>query len=96
MEGLPGDNIIDNNEREIIEIGVAIVNKYVGLSYQMSYNMKDFNIVIGNEFRVKRDSLVIKGKLKPPLTDTDEYCNILKSKIKYWNGKEFVYRNNLN
>lgn len=48
-----------------------------------------------SDYRVRRDSLVVHGKLQFALTDIDEYCNISKSKILYWNGKEFVYKNQL-
>lgn len=63
--------------------------------YQMNYNLRDFEILIGNGYRSMRDSLVVQGKLKPPLTDTEEYCNLLLSQIQYWNGSEFVSKNGL-
>lgn len=83
-------------EQNKLSIGI-IPNNFVRSQYMYFYNFHNinFNIVIGNEFRVLRDSLVVKGKLKPPFTDTDEYCNLLISQIKYWNGKEFVYKNEL-
>lgn len=67
----------------------------VSIHYYYNYLLNNFEIIVGNGFRVMRDSLVVHGKLKPPLTDTDEYCNLLISQIKYWNGKEFVYRKDL-
>ncbi|MCX6151391.1 MAG: hypothetical protein NTX22_12745 [Ignavibacteriales bacterium] len=60
--------------------------------FLVGYNLKDIEIKIENSFRIQRDTLVVHGKLKPPLTDTPEYCNIIKSQILYWNGKKFVKR----
>lgn len=78
-----------------IHIVVEVEFNKAHFSYIFNTNTKNFEMVIGNDFRVMRDSLVVHGKLKPPLTDTEEYCNILKSQIKYWNGKEFVFRKDL-
>lgn len=72
MESIYGDDILDLINKNIIAIPVILDDKNVGLSYHINYNMIDFDIVIGSTFRVKRDSLVVHGKLKPPLTDTDE------------------------
>lgn len=61
------------------------------IGYRVDYNFKDIEVIILSNFRAKRDSLVAHGKLNPPFTDTDEYCDIIKSHIKYWNGKDFVH-----
>jgi len=66
--------------------------KSSSLWYQVDYNLKDINIIVGNQFRVMRDSLVARGELQPPLTDTEEYKNILKSKILYWKNGKWVKR----
>ncbi|MBU2507949.1 MAG: hypothetical protein KJ799_14670 [Bacteroidetes bacterium] len=48
------------------------------------------DIVIGDEFRILRDSVIAKGLLSPPYTSTKEFSNSLRNQIKYWTGKEFV------
>lgn len=66
------------------------VNYHNVIEYKYNPINTDFDIVIGSDFRVARDTLVAHGKLPLPLTDTPEYCNILKKQILFWNGKEFV------
>ncbi|MBK7978804.1 MAG: hypothetical protein IPK06_02075 [Ignavibacteriae bacterium] len=66
------------------------------IGYRVDYNFKDIEVIIQSNFRARRDSLVAHGKLNPPFTDTDEYCNIIKSNIKYWNGKDFVHYSEFN
>ncbi len=44
----------------------------------------------GDDFQKKRDSLVVKGILNPPLTNTTEYFDSLKKQLRYWNGAKFV------
>lgn len=61
-----------------------------GFGVELSTNLMDYSIVIHSDFRVLRDTLVAHGKLKPPLTDTPEYCNLLISQIRVWDGKKFV------
>jgi len=63
--------------------------------YNWYYKKNEFDIAIGNELRVPRDSLVAHGKLPLPYTDTKEYRELLKSQIRYWNGKDFVKREGL-
>jgi len=63
-----------------------------GITYKLNYNRKDFEIVVGNNFRVRRDSLVAKGILSPPLTDTKEYFDLIRSQILYWNGTDLTPR----
>jgi hypothetical protein len=47
-------------------------------------------IETGDNFQHDRDRLVKEGKLSPPLTYTEEYFNILRNNIKYWDGERFV------
>ncbi|MBK7107013.1 MAG: hypothetical protein IPH62_17205 [Ignavibacteriae bacterium] len=95
IEGIPlGSSLLFSNENKFL-INVEFGVNQVSIHYYYNYLLNNFEIIVGNGFRVMRDSLVVHGKLKPPLTDTDEYCNLLISQIKYWNGKEFVYRKDL-
>ncbi len=61
-----------------------------GICYE--YNLKEnyFMASVQGLFRIKRDSLVAKGLLPRPFTDTKEYIQSLINQIKEWNGKEFV------
>ena len=52
-------------------------------------------LIIFDEFRTIRDSLVSQGKLKLPYTDTPEYKNIIKSKILYLKNGKWVNREEL-
>jgi hypothetical protein len=62
------------------------------IEYQLYNNFKDFDLIIFDEFRTVRDSLVAHGKLNLPYTDTPEYKNIIKSKILYYKGGKWVRR----
>lgn len=58
--------------------------------YNWDYSTDDFNLAIGNDFQLLRDSLVSIGKLSYPLTDTKEYRELLRRQILAWNGKKFI------
>ncbi len=62
---------------------------------KLDYNLKDFDFIVDNQFRVTRDSLVAHGKLKLPYTDTKEYVELYKSKILYWHNGKWVKREEL-
>ncbi len=57
---------------------------------KLDYNLKDIDIIIDSEFRILRDSLVAKGVLKSPYTDTEEYKAILKQNTLYWKNGNWV------
>ncbi|MFH0736658.1 MAG: hypothetical protein V1773_00915 [bacterium] len=61
--------------------------------FQVRFN-PDFSfadIVILDSFLTKRDSVIAKGLLSAPLTNTKVFSMSLRNQIKYWNGKEFVH-----
>jgi hypothetical protein len=60
------------------------------INYKMDYNFRDIEIIINSAFGFRRDNLVSLGKLNPPLTNTKEYSEVIKSQILYWNGREFI------
>lgn len=76
------------------EYTIEDMNK-IGIQYYLDYNLKDFDITPTSSFAWDRDKLVIEKKLSPPLTDTEEFRELIKSQIKYWNGKDFVKREDL-
>jgi hypothetical protein len=65
------------------------------LLYRLNINNLDINIFIDDNYRLLRDSLVSKGKLNPPFTDTKEYINNLKNQILYWKNGKWVKREEL-
>ena len=65
------------------------------IGYAIEKNFKDITITIGSGFRVRRDTLVARGILKPPYTDTEAYKNIIKSHILYWTGNNWAHRKDL-
>ena len=82
------------NEKKRIGVSLDEDRKsiYLGQAPLVVFN-KDFSnpeVVIADDFRSLRDSIVVAGKLNPPLTDTPEYAKILEDQIRYWNGEEFV------
>lgn len=53
------------------------------------------DVIIISSFRVFRDSLVHRGKLNPPYTDTKEYKEIIKNSVLYWKNSKWVRREEL-
>lgn len=80
----------DNLERMSVNTSESGSPYAGGVVYRMRYDLNDVNLFIGSDFRVLRDSVVAKGLLSYPLTDTPEYCELLASQILYWTGSEFV------
>jgi len=62
---------------------------------KLDYKLKDIDIVVGNEFRIERDTLVAQGKLNLPFTDTKAFKEIIKSNILYWNNGKWVKRKDI-
>ena len=97
MSGIDRGTLIDetfeNLYRWIIMVNDRLEDGSIWV--KLDYNLKDFDFVIGDQFRVNRDSLVAKGKLSPPYTDTQEYKNIIKSNILYWKDGKWVKRKDL-
>lgn len=80
-----------SNSRIIFSIDEGI-NPRASLSYNVKYDWKNISIIVGNTFRVVRDTLVAHNILNPPFTDTKEYVNLLKDQILYWENNSFVTR----
>ena len=66
-----------------------------GIDYLVSKDFNSIHIVINDDYARIRDPYVKSGRLKPPLSDTQEYRNLLISQILYWNGKKFVRKEQL-
>ena len=66
-----------------------------GIDYLVSKDFNSIHTVINDDYARIRDPYVKSGRLKPPLSDTQEYRNLLISQILYWNGKKFVRKEQL-
>jgi hypothetical protein len=73
----------------------SMIDRLPLMDYRLKSNLKDFNIYVSSSFRVVRDSLVARGFLKEPYTDTREYIELQKSKILYWKNGKWVKRKDL-
>lgn len=85
----------ENNKKFIFSTAFPKTVDDAKVGYEVNYNLKDIDVVILSTFRVRRDTLVTHGKLEPPYTDTEEYKNIIKSKILYWRDGNWVKREEL-
>ncbi len=63
------------------------------LIYRLNVKSLELNIFIDDNYRISRDTLVAKGKLKPPFTDTKEYITNLKNQILYWQPTSAINKN---
>jgi hypothetical protein len=91
-------SLLFDNKMQKVEFSTLIPNhnKNFELGYEISSNFKAADIVVGSTFRVQRDTLVAHGILKRPFTDTEEYKDLIKSKILYWKDGKWVHRKDLN
>lgn len=71
------------------------LNRITMIEYQLKPNLLDFNLYVGSGFRVLRDTIVAKGLLSEPYTDTKEYIEIQKQNILYWHNDNWVNRNQI-
>jgi hypothetical protein len=92
MENLTEASLTDTKDEHTYSFRVNEGAGYTseGITYSLNYNFKDVGILIGNNFRVRRDSLVAHGILPLPYTDTEAYKDLLKSQILYWTGSKWV------
>ncbi len=75
----------DKNEMKYFSFATSYYIDYSpALEYRVDYNFKEIDIIVASTFAVIRDSLVAKGILNLPYTDTKEYIELVKSKILYW------------
>jgi hypothetical protein len=97
MSGVRAGTFFDkqNEKKYNFTVGGFYNEKPYGYWAKLDYNLKDFDFVIDNEFRVYRDSLVAQGKLNLPYTDTEEYKQILRNKILYLKDGKWVKREEL-
>jgi hypothetical protein len=70
----------------------SMVERLPLMDYRFHPNLIDVNIFVSSSFRVVRDTLVAKGLLNPPYTDTKEYIELQKNKILYWRDSKWVDR----
>lgn len=87
------DDIIE--EKYIFKTATNDIETQAHLWIKLDYNLKDFDVIVDNQFRVIRDSLIAHGKLNQPYSDTRDYKEIFKSKILYWKNGKWVKRDEL-
>ena len=87
--------LVDNaNESKLMfNIREGNTEENAVLVYKLAYDFKNIDIIVNSNLRVRRDSLVAKGILKMPFTDTKEYTEMLKSQILIWDRKQILKRN---
>lgn len=86
---------VNHNLKDYLsEISISQIEELkskVGLSFQVGLNYLCTDAIVNNQFRIKRDSLVARGILSPPFTDTKEYRKLMRDSVLYWNGNTFVH-----
>lgn len=70
-------------------------DKRGSINYGWNNENNSVEIGIGDDLRLMRDSLVSRGILKKPYTDTKEFRELLIKQILFWNGEKFVSRKDL-
>jgi hypothetical protein len=97
----PGTLQVNKENKNITFITTSLIDPLTRKSlpsiyFYLSYNLVDFDIYLADEFTAIRDSLVSKGKLNQPFTDTKEFKELLKSQILYYKDGEWVRRTDVN
>jgi hypothetical protein len=64
-------------------------NRINTITIEVDSTFKVSEIIINDEFRVFRDTLVARGKLKLPYTDTKEYKELVKKNILYFSNGQW-------
>ncbi|MGE5458291.1 MAG: hypothetical protein ACM3RX_08040, partial [Methanococcaceae archaeon] len=91
--GAPGTLRYSDYEKTI-NLGIGeIFGSDNDVTYKFSLNLKSCSLLVGNTYKIKRDSLVSAGILDYPLTDTDAYCKLMTDQVVFWNGERFVKLN---
>ncbi len=86
---------VNNQFKFDVDEGVGNISDMAALSYVFDNKLNFEFISCDDRFQVQRDSLVAKGVLKPPYTNTPGYFNSLRNQIKYWIGNKFISINEL-
>jgi hypothetical protein len=97
MSGIESGSFHDeiNQKKYVFATTSSDPNKHAHLWIKLDYNLKDFDVIVDNQYRVIRDTLVAHGKLNQPYSDTEDYKEIFKSKILYWKDGKWVKREEL-
>ena len=97
MSGIEAGRFYDDisESKYVFQTTSSNPEKPARLWIKLDYNLKDFDVIVDNQYQVIRDSLVAHGKLNLPYTDTKEYVDIYKSKILYWKNGKWVKREEL-
>lgn len=87
---IPNSTYYNNNQIEFSLFHIFNDIDYGSIIF--TYNIKNdrFETIVESKFRVNRDSLVAKGILKPPYTDTKEYRELIQKNILAWDGDKYI------
>jgi len=89
--------LIDNKKEEQIHIGIHEGRYEDGMiiSYCFDYHLNLIQLVLGDPYIFRRDHLIRDGKLSGPLTNTQEYHQLLINQIEYWDGEKFIIKDGI-
>jgi hypothetical protein len=65
------------------------------IGYTLSADFESVDVNVVSMFAVMRDSLVARGYLKHPFTDTKEYRDIIRNNILYWKNGSWLKQTEL-
>src|SRR5690606_4572996 len=85
---------VSNEFHFILVDGVGI--NTISFNYRFSNTLNFIRLDCSDDAQQKRDSLVARGILKPPFTNTNEYYQMLRDQLRYWDGKKFVKEEEIN
>ncbi len=83
-------NSIDKQFKLDVLENVGKPTIYTSLNYIFDNKLNLEYIGCDDGFQMYRDSLVARGVLKPPYSNTPQYMNSLKEQLRYWDGEGFV------
>ncbi len=72
----------------IIKHNLTRSSTSIGVRFSMNFNLLE--IIVSDTYANERDKFVKNGIMDYPLSDTDEYRQLLMNQIEYWDGGRFV------
>ncbi len=87
----PGSLVNNENEKMFyFHVLEGDIEEKAVVVYKLSYDFNKIDLFVNSNLRVRRDSLVAKGILKLPYSDTGDkaYTELLKKQILTWDGEK--------
>lgn len=82
-----------NYAKRYIQNGIIkhdLMSSSMNIRVRFSLNFNFLELFVSDTYVNERDKLVNKGILDYPLSDTDEYRQLLMNQIEYWDGEKFI------